>query len=91
MPSPPASTALWARHRLWEQHAGGNCCYHPDAPDPAVKPGWEAFYQHADREPVQTGVQVGEFTAPLMRMRGAEPGPWLRPARAGHEDRLQSN
>ena len=84
--TPDERERLRARHRLWEQHVGGNCCYHPDAPDPALKPGWEAFYQHADREPAQTGAQVGEFTAPLMRMPGAEPAPGSRPAQADHEE-----
>ena len=73
---------LRARHRLWEQYAGGSSCYHPDAPDPAMKPGWQAFYQHADRKPAQ----IGEFAAPLMQMADAAPGPWSRPAQAGHED-----
>ena len=84
--TPDERERLRARHRLWEQHVGGNCCYHPDAPDPALRHGWEAFFQHADREPAQTGTQVGEFTAPLMRMRGAEPAPGSRPAQAGHEE-----
>jgi len=84
--TPDERQRLWARHRLWEQRAGGNCCYHPDAPDPALRPGWEAFCQHADREAAQTGAQVGEFTAPLMHRPGAVPAPWSRPAQAGHEE-----
>ena len=84
--TPDERERLRARHRQWEQHVGGNCCYHPDAPDPALRPGWEAFFQHADREHAQTGTKVGEFTAPLMRTRGAEPAPGSRPARAGHEE-----
>ncbi len=66
--TPDERQRLWARHRAWEQYAGGNSCYHPDAPDPALKPGWETFYQHADRRPAHTGAQIGEFTAPLMQM-----------------------
>ena len=68
--TPDERQRLRARHRLWEQHAGGGSCHHPDAPDPALRPGWEAFCQHADREPAQTGTQTGEFTASLMRMPG---------------------
>jgi hypothetical protein len=76
---------LWARHRLWEQDAGGGSCYHPDAPDPAVKPGSQDFYQHADRQPARTGAQIGEFTAPPMQPPDGTPAPRPRTARAGQE------
>lgn len=78
--TPDERQRLWAQHRLWEQYAGGNCCYHADAPDPALRPGWETFYQHADHQPAQTGTQVGEFTAPLMQMQMQMPDG--KPARA---------
>ena len=65
--APDERQRLWARHRFWEQYAGGGSCFHPDAPDPALKPGSQDFYQHADREPARTGAQIGEFTAPPMQ------------------------
>jgi hypothetical protein len=84
--TPAERQRLWARHRLREQDAGGSSCFQPDAPDPAIKPGSQARCQHADREPAQTGAQVGEFTAPLMHRPGAEPASWPRPARPGQEE-----
>ena len=67
----------WAEHRDWEQHVGGNSCYHPGAPDPALKPGWQAYSQRADHQPDQGGSQIGEFTAPPMLLPGGMPA--LRP------------
>jgi hypothetical protein len=59
---------LWARHRRWEELAGGNSCYHDDAPSPDLKPGYQDFYQH-DEPPAQTGRQIGEFTVPPLPPR----------------------
>ena len=33
----------WARHRHWEQAAGGNSCFHDASPDPSLKPGWSSM------------------------------------------------
>jgi hypothetical protein len=54
---------LWARHRRWEERAGGNSCYHDDAPAPGLKPGWQAFYHDLD-QPARPGRQTGEFVVP---------------------------
>jgi hypothetical protein len=64
---------LWARHRRWEDLAGGNSCYHDDAPSPELKPGWQAFYPDNDQL-AQTGRHIGEFTAPpLSAHRSRQP------------------
>ncbi len=65
--NPAERERLWARHRRWEQHAGGNSCYHPDAPPPDLKPGWRDFYDHDD-PPARVGRQLGEFTAPPLAL-----------------------
>jgi hypothetical protein len=57
---------LWARHRRREEHAGGNSCYHDEAPPPGLKPGWQAFYRDDD-QPARPGRQLGEFTAPPLQ------------------------
>ena len=65
---------LRAMHRRWEQHAGGNSCYHPDAPAPDLKPGWRDFYDHDD-PPAQPARHIGEFTAPPLAINeGRQPG-----------------
>jgi hypothetical protein len=57
----------WAEHRRWEELGGGNSCFHDNAPDPALKPGWRAFYQGHDDRAVRLGREIGQFTAPPLR------------------------
>jgi hypothetical protein len=60
-------TRLWAMHRRWEEFAGGNSCFHDNAPDPALKPGWQAFYRNDDDQAVRAGREIGQFTALPLR------------------------
>jgi hypothetical protein len=76
---------LWAEHRAWEQHVGGNSCYHPGAPSPALKDGWQAYTQRADRQGAQTGALIGEFTAPPMLLPDGTPPDGPRPGPAEQE------
>ena len=63
--TPDERDRLWSGHRRWEQHAGDGNCFHSGAPDPARKPGGEAFHA-AGEPPARTGRLIGEFTAPLL-------------------------
>ncbi len=57
---------LWARHRRWEELAGGNWCFHDGAPEPALRPGWQTF-DRDDDPAVRTGREIGEFVTSTSR------------------------
>ena len=67
--TPDERDRLWSGHRRREQHAGAGNCFHSGAPDPALKPGGEAFHD-AGGPPARTGGLIGEFTAPLLHPPG---------------------
>ena len=84
--APDERQRLWAEHREWEQHVGGNSCYHPGAPGPVLKAGWQAYSQPADHQPAETGAQIGEFTAPPMLLPEGMPALRPHPTPAEPED-----